>query len=364
MSKPRREYQLLGEWIHTGSQAAGTVWRPTAASGNAELDTNEVAEVLFMEIDPPVSATGTPENLRVNLVLDDKPYYYDLMEGTKTKLVCARRQLMHMRQTRFFGQPVFAVRDGSLGMVQATCPKYRKRVSIEALAGSGGITGNYAVRLYGYRYRAEDLPAVANVPIGGFLNLEDPATGRVAPISKTALVPTYDNWNQLPGGLDQAVPKIFSFTRFAVNAQATTPNLIYEFRFETGGVATREEDLYFPYDTEKKVLVIRGLGVQAPANLKNIWVDVGGDERPKNRWPARSDYNPLHFGDASSLFFSFDPDTSGATASFTTYFTIPALEDRILVYNEKAVVRAVDNGTSVAAGGIAVALDGVIVELT
>ncbi len=364
MSKSRREYQLLGEFKHTGSQAAGTVWRPTAASGNAELDTNEVAEVLFPEIEPPVSANGTPENLRVNLVLDDKPYYYDLMEATKPKLVCARRQLMYMRQTRYFGQPVFAVRDGAMGMVQAVCPKYRKRVSIEALAGAGGITGDYTVRLYGYRYRSEDLPAVANIPIGGFLNLEDPATGRTAPISKTALVPTYDNWTQLPGGLDQAVPKIFSFTRFAVNAQDTTPNLIYEFRFETGGVATREEDLYFPYDTEKKVLVIKGLGVRAHANLKNVWVDVGGDERPKNRWPARADYNPLLFGDASGLFFSFNPGTSNATASFTTYFTIPALEDRILVYNEKAVVRAVDNGTAVPAGGVTVALDGVIIELT
>ncbi|MCL6557605.1 MAG: hypothetical protein K6U74_02160 [Firmicutes bacterium] len=361
MSKPKREFRLLGEWKHSGAQAAGTVWRPTAAMGNAELDTNERAEVLYMEIDPPVSSTGTPENLLVNLVLDDKPYYYDRMEGTKTKLVCARKKLMNMERTRFFGQPVFAVKDGAMGMAQATCPKYRRRVTIEALAGSGGITGDYAVRLYGYSYEPEDIPPVS---IGGFLNLEDPATGKVAPISKPALVPTFDNWTQLPGGLDQAVPKIFSFTRFAVNAQPTTPNLIYEFRFETGGVATRDEDLYFPYDQEKKVIIIKGLGVRAPANLKNTWIDVGGDERPKNRWPTRLDYNPLVFGDISSLFFNFNPGTSDATASFTLYQTIPALEDRIMVHNEKAVVRVVDDGTSVGAGNIAVALDGVIVELT
>lgn len=354
MSKARREMQILGDFLHTGAQAAGTWWRPTAASGNGELDSHEVAEVITVEIMPPVTAAGVVEDLRwVRLNLDGKLEQYNLIPGTDTYLVTPFRTNVRAGQFFTFGKPVWNIENGLKGLLQATCPKYRKSVTVECYAG-GAISANYRVRLWGYRYRAEDLPAVTK-ELSGADSIFDPTTGRMSDfINRPPIQPSEDTWTQLPGGLDQAVPKIFHFLRMAFNAKATTPNIPYEFRFDIGNVSSREEDLYFPYDTEKKIAIIKGLGVRAPANLLQTWVDVAGDERPKSRIATTEYMNPIHFGRAYPLY----------PADFPEYFTVPLLDDRIVVSNEKAVVRVVDNGTSIAANQIAVIVNGVLVELT
>ncbi|MEW6573168.1 MAG: hypothetical protein AB1374_05995 [Bacillota bacterium] len=354
MSKARREMQVLGDFLHTGAQAAGTWWRPTAASGNGELDSHEVAEVVAIEIVPPVTGAGAAEDLRrVHLVLDGTLEQYNLVPGTDTYLVTPPRTNVRAGRFLAFGKPVFNVENGLLGLLQATCPKYRKSLTVEAYAG-GAITASYRIRLWGYRYRAEDLAAVTGV-LGGADSIFDPTTGRMSDfVNRPPIQPSEDTWTQLPGGLDQAVPKIFHFLRMAFNANATTANVPFEFRFDIGNVASREEDLYFPYDTEKKVAIIQGLGVRAPANLLQTWVDVAGDERPKSRIPTTQYLNPLHFGKAYPLFAADHPE----------YFTVPLLDNRIMVANEKAVIRIVDNGTSIAANQIAVVANGVLVELT
>jgi hypothetical protein len=354
MSEARRELQILGDFVHTGAQAAGTWWRPTAATGNAELDSHEVAEIVFPEIIPPVAADGTKEDMRfVQLNLDGKVEQYNLIPGKDDYLVTPPRVNAYNGQFLAFGKPVWNVEPGFVGILQATCPKYRKYVTVECYAG-GAITADYRVRLWGYRYRAEDLPAVTN-SIGGSGSITDPVTGLASDyISKSAIQPTEDTWTQLPGGLDQAVPKIHHFLRLAFNAQATTANRDYEFRFKDSLVATREEDLLFEYDIEKKVALIKGLGVRAPANLKNVWFDIGGDDRPKSKWPTTQYNNPLHFGRAYPVL----------PADLPLYITVPLLDDRILISNEKAVVKAVDDGTSISANQIAVIVNGIMVELT
>ena len=74
---------------------------------------------------------------------------------------------------------------------------------------------------------------------------------------------TEDTWAQLPGGLDQKVPKINPLLRYAYNLLATTPNTPYQFRYETGAVVDRDENLYFPYDVEDRYLIVKGIGVRA-----------------------------------------------------------------------------------------------------
>jgi hypothetical protein len=357
MSKARRELQVLGDFLHTGSQSAGTWWRPTAASGNAELDSHEVAEVVYVEVIPPIAADGTAEDLRlIQLNLDGKVEQYNLIPGKDDYLVTPPRTNAYNGQFLAFGKPVWNVEPTFTGMLQATCPKYRKYVTVECYAG-GSITADYRVRLWGYRYRGEDLAAVTS-PIGGSGTINDPVTGRVSEfISKPSIMPSEDTWTQLPGGLDQAVPKIFHFLRLSFNAQATTPNRDYEFRFKDGLVATREEDLLFEYDIEKKVALIKGLGVRAPANLSKVWFDVGGDVRPKSKFPVSQYLNPLHFGHTYPII------TVGG-AKVPLYMTVPLLDDRILISNEKAVVKAVDNGNSIAQNQIAVIVNGIMIELT
>ena len=303
MSEAIRELQVLGDFLHTGSQSAGTWWRPTAAEGYAELNSGEVAEIVFVEIKPPVTTAGVVEDLRrVHLNLDDKLEQYNLIPGTDTYLVTPLRTQVKNGRFLAFGKPVWNVEPNFKGVLQATCPKYRRKVRVEVLAG-GDITADYRVRLWGYRYKAAELPAIVG-PIGGTDSIYDPATGKSSDlISKAAIQPSEDTWTQLPGGLDQAVPKIFHFMRLAFNANATTPNLPYEFRFAAPqNVATAEEDLLFPYDIEKKVALLKGLGVRAPANLKQTWVDLGGEDRPDSRWPTTQYLNPLHFGKAYPFY--------------------------------------------------------------
>jgi hypothetical protein len=351
MSEAIREFQVLGDFLHTGSQAAGTIWRPKPVEGNAELDTDEVAEVLTLEIVPPVTAADVEEDLRyINLILDGKLFGTLYIPGMRSYLVTPPLNLVENGDFLGFGQPVWNANGNAL---LARCPKFKQSVTVECYAG-GAITADYRIRVLGYRYEAKELSRITG-PIGLADTLFDPVTGRMSEfINKPAIQPARDTWTQLPGGLDQAVPKIFPFVRMAFNAKATTPNLAYEFRFDVGNVAERYEDLYFPYDMEKekKIAIINGLGVRAPANLKQTWMDVGGDERPKSRIPTSQYLNPIHFGKTAPLYDS------------PKYITIPLLRDRIAIFNEKAVVKCVDDGTSIPANSIAVIANGVLVELT
>src|SRR3989304_1899787 len=69
---------------------------------------------------------------------------------------------------------------------------------------------------------------------------------------------------------------------YAYNPLATTPNTPYQFRYETGGVTDRDENLYFLYDVEDRHLIVKGIGVRAPANLARTYVDVDGYPHPKS----------------------------------------------------------------------------------
>jgi len=342
------EFGVLGRFDHTGSQNAGTIFRSSAA----ELDAHEMAEILYAEILPPFSGAGAEENLsRIQFVLDDKPDVYNIFPGTDSLNVFPPKTNRAHGQLLAFGKPLWSV-SGEAAMLQATCPKYRKSVRVEVLAGDD-ITGDYSIILYGYKYKASELPRFAPV-IGGHVDIADPITGRTFPLDKAIIPPSEDTWTQLPGGMDQAVPKINNRLIFAVNAGATTPNLPYDLRFDIGHVASREEDMYFPYDTEKKLMIIKGLGVRAATHLKETFISVSGTDRPKAHWITTPTYNPLHFGKA----YPFLP------TDVTLYHIIPALEDRIVLMNDKAYVEILDDGNSISAGAVNVALNGVLIELT
>lgn len=348
------ELQLLGDFVHTGSQSAGTVWKPTAQSGDAELDSNEVAEVVLMEIVPPVKADGTAENLEnINLVLDEKSYEeYINIPGTDTLLFCPPRTNAVNGVILAFGKPmVNAVKDGA-PLYEGICPKYTKSVKVETTAGTGGITADYRIRLWGYRYPTQELARVVG-SVGGQLQIRDDRTNRTLSVTKPTIAVSFDNWTQLPGGLDQMMPKINPLIRYARNAKATTINTPYQLRYDTGDVALREENMYFPYDIENKALVVKGIGVRAPANLESTFLNIDGRDRPKKRWPTTQFLNPLHFGRAYPMY----------PADLPLYFTIPKLERPYLIWQDKGYVAVQDNGTSIVAGEIVVALNGLLIEM-
>lgn len=348
------ELQLLGDFVHTGAQPEGTVWRPTAQSGGGELDSHEVAEIVFIEIVPPVTDAGAAEPLEnIVLVLDEKPYspYINIL-GTDTFLAFPPATNAVWGEILAFGTPMVNAVKGGAPLLEGICPKYSKSVKVETRAGTGGITQDYQIRLWGYRYPVQELARLIGV-VGGTLEFRDLRTNRSFSVTKPQITPTWETWTQLPGGLDQAMPKINPLVRYARNANATTPNTPYQFRYETGDVATREENLYFPFDVENKALIVKGLGVRAPAHLESTFLNIDGKDRPKKRFPTTQNLNPLHFGRA------YPP----LPAELPLYYTIPKLDRPYLIWQDKGYVAVQDDGTQIPANQITVALNGVLVEM-
>jgi len=72
-------------------------------------------------------------------------------------------------------------------------------------------------------------------------------------------------------------------------------------------VTDRDENLYFPYDVEDRHLIVKGIGVRAPANLARTYMDIDGYPHPKSAgraapgFPSTQFNNQLHFGQATNL---------------------------------------------------------------
>lgn len=354
------ELSVLFDWTHTGAQSAGTLARPTPRDGGGELDAGEVAEIVYVEIFPPISATGDPEDLEsVYLVLDGKSYEdYVRLSGRADSLMTPPKQYLWQRSLVAFGKPIGEALAGGAPALENTTPKYVRDVTVVTQAGSGGVNADYRIRIWGHRYTRDTLRRVAQrETMPGAFQLVDREAGKTLAVTRPEVRIDYEHWTQLPGGLDQAVPKINPLWTFARNAQATTPNMPYVFRFATGDVATEAEDLYWPFDQELKALILKGVGVRAPANLAQVWVELTGDpdhkEHPKGRLPVSQFNNPLHFGSAYPIF----------RADLPFYFGIPAWQNKPLVIDrDKAFVACRDNGTSIPANAIVVAVNGVLIE--
>lgn len=347
------ELQLLGSFLHSGAQAANVVWKPTSAVGDSELDSNEVAEVVYLEIVPPVTGAGVAEPLeKIALVLDNKSYeeYINII-GTDTFLFCPPKTNLKNGVLLAFGTPmVYAVKGQPL--FDGTCPKFTKSVKIETTAGAAGITEDYLIRIWGYRYPTQELPRLIG-SVGGRLEIHDDRTDRTLIVDKPSIVASFDTWTQLPGGIDQSMPKINTLIRYARNAVATVANTPYRFRYEGNFVGSRVEDLYFPFDIETKAFLIKGFGVNAPANLAETFFIIDGKDRPKKRYPTTQFNNMLHFGRAYPLY----------PADFPQYFTIPKLDRPYLVWQDKGDICIQDDGNVIAIDQITVALNGLLIEM-
>jgi hypothetical protein len=357
-----KELTCLGTWRHSGELAANTEWRPSASSGGGELETKEVAEVRYVEIRPPVAADGTIEALdHVYLMLDDiSTREYVNLCGRQDALMMPPRQHLHANIWVPFGDGIVEAMKDQAPMLASTTLKYRQSVRPVVRAGATAVTADFMIRLWGYRYTEDELRKILDrtVMSPARVDIVDKARERVFSFEKEALLINWDNWQMLPGGPRQGKPAIMPYFRWARNAQATTPNTPYQLRFETGNVAEEEMNLYWPYDTLDKALLIKGLGVRAAANLKYAWIENTGDpihkEHPKGKFEISEFNNPLHFGAAQPLY----------PAGYPLYFAIPRFaDDSLLIWNDLAYVAIQDNQTPVAAGSVYVAVNGIAFDL-
>ncbi|GAI10937.1 unnamed protein product, partial [marine sediment metagenome] len=239
----------------------------------------------------------------------------------------------------------------------STTLKYAEHITFECLAGAGGITGDYRIRLWGYVYKVNELPAVFGTMLFP-ARLVDRARGRTLTLSKDSIPVTEKTWKTLPGGKDQSIPKINPFVRYAFNKKVTDGKSgDYQFRYDTGNVDDIDESLYFDFDS-LEALFVEGLGIRADAagHLEKTALLIAGDYHPKGLMPTTYADNPLHFGLTYPFIFNTLPENP-------FFYPIPKLDKPYLVWGEKGMVIVRDDGTVVAANDLIVALDGIRIEM-
>ncbi|GAI62414.1 unnamed protein product, partial [marine sediment metagenome] len=161
-----------------------------------------------------------------------------------------------------------------------TTLKYKQNVTVATLIGAvTAITQDYHIRLWGKVYKNGELPRFGQMGFPAYLT--ERTRNRTVLLTKAAIPINADTWLTLPGGKDQAIPKVNPFARYAYNLLATDAMQgDYQFRLSTGGVAEEQENMYWEFD-ELDALFIKGLGVKlvptvampVPANLAANRID-------------------------------------------------------------------------------------------
>jgi len=379
------EMRLLADYTQPAPpavQAANTWNRPTPAAVGGELEADERGEVVFAEIQPPVDGIGiNDEDLRkVVIVLDGHEIgEYISLSGIRTTLMAPVKERIWGAKLYSFGTP------RSTNPLLNTTLKYKSNVTVACLAGpaAAGITGagqQYRVRLWGYVYKTSELPAAFN---GGVMEfpcyLRDTARNRTVVISKAPIPINGETWQTLPGGVNQGIPKINPFARYAYNALPTDGlQGDYQFRFTQAGVIDEHANLYFEFD-DKDALLVLGLGVSpsfdtlmppAPGvfpNLARTGLRIAGDYHPKgpttrlSMFPTDGLMNQLNYG-----WLPVVVNTAAPVAPLDIYVAIPKLDRPYLIWDEIGYVTIRDNGVLAVPAdplGVTVALPGIRVEM-
>jgi len=351
------EMRVLADYTHTGVQVANTWARPSPRDVNSELERDERAEVVFAEIFPPI--TGGAEELLIKVIplLDgQRVSEYVSLSGIYSSNMAPPRSSIWGGRLYSFGTP------HNSNPLLSTTLKYSEHITIECLAGNANINADYRVRLWGYVYKVNELPTVFGTMIFP-ASLTERARARTLTLSKAPIPVNGTSWKTLPGGKDQAIPKVNPFIRFAYNLLATDGIAgDYQFRYDTGRVADSDENLYFEFDA-LDALLIESIGVRpdgALGNLAETGLLISGDYHPKGLIPTTFGDNPLHFG----LVYPFIHEEAGAPLEIPFYYAIPKLDKPYLVWNEKGLLVVRDNSVAaVAVNGVVVCLTGIRVEM-
>jgi len=352
------EMRLLCDYYSAAGLAVNTWARPTPLAVNGELERDERGEVVFAEIWSPVTGPGVEEELlKIIPVLDGHEYgEYISLNGIRATVMAPPKDRIWQGKLYTFGTP------HSNNPMQNTTLKYKESLTVAVLAGAAvAITQPYRIRLWGFVYKAAELPVVFGTMIFPAY-VHEQARGRTITLSKSPIPVNKDTWLTLPGGRDQSVPKINPLARYAYNVGGTGGlRGDYQMRFGVGNVLTADENMYFEFD-ELDALVIEGLGVKADAaaDLDRTGLVIAGDYHPKGPttltglFPTTLGVNQLNFGHLAPL----------APIAWPVYVAIPKLDRRILVWNEIGSVIIRDDGTAaVAANAVCVALTGIRIEM-
>jgi len=321
-----------------------------------ELESNERGEVVYAEIFSPVTGGGVEEELKKIIIVADgeelSPYI--ALSGIRATVMAPPKDRIWAGRLYSFGTPM------SNNPLLSTTIKYKQNITVNCLVGATtAITQNYRVRLWGYVYKDTELPQVFDTMLFP-AELRDRARGRVLPLKKVPIPVTGESWLTLPGGKDQAIPKINPFIRYASNLLATDGMQgDFQFRYNTLNVAEADENMYWEFD-DKEALLIQGLGIKAGTNLARTGLMIAGDYHPKgpatrtSLFPTTVGINELNFGHLAPF----------APVAHPYYAAIPLLARPYLIWNERGVVVIRDDGVAaVAINGVVVCVTGIRLEM-
>ena len=341
-------------------QAAGTLWTPAPFI----LDVEEMGEVVWAEVFAPVALGGEELILRWYPVLDGNNYDAHLsLGGTRSENMTPPEQVS-LGGVVAFGTPFAnAMKTPATAMIENTCPKFKKQIGVESMAGVGGISVPYTIRLHCYIYRTDELAAIGTV-MPGLESINDAPRRRIIQVKKADVPVSYENWDNLPGGLDQTAPMIHPYWRWATNFIATTVNTDYNFRVLSGTInpVLPWQELYWNFEDGEDILIVKGVGIRADnaGSLMETVLKIDGDDHPRTRIPTAFDpalanplANALHYGQIFPLDAVGDP----------WFKRIPKFDRPYIIYNEIGEVNVRDNGVAVLAGAMRVALNGAHIEL-
>jgi len=358
-----QELRCLCDYLG-GAQAVNTWVRPAPAAVFGELESDERGEIVFAEIWSPVTALGVEEELRKVIISLDGVGYgaYVSLSGIRATVMAPPRDRIWAGKLYTFGQPLDPTKTAQSPLANTTL-KYRRRVSVETLCGATvAITVPFRVRLWGYVYKADELPRFGSMTFPYYLT--ERARQRTLWLEKVggSIPINADTWLTLPGGKDQSIPKINPFVRFAYNRAATNGlQGDYQFRLDTLQVLEEEENMYWEWD-DKDALFVEGLGAKlvptvampVPANLARVGLRIDGNYHPKgmtdivSMFPTTVGINELNYGHLAPF----------APVAHPYYAAIPKLMQPYLIWNEIGMVVARDDSVG------AVAIDTLVVALT
>ena len=352
-----RELRLLADYYNAAGLAANTWDRPSPDTVNGEIGLDERAEVVYAEVWSPVTGAGVEEALKkIILVLDGYEYnHYISLSGIRATNMAPPKSLIFNRQLYAFGVP------GSNNPMKNTTPKFKQNVTVNVQAGATPITQPYRIRLWGIVYNTSEIPGVFGIMNFPVPLVVDAKSGRQIIVAKAPIGVNADTWLTLPGGKDQAIPKINPFVAYAYNAAATDGQQgDYLFRYDRNLVADADENMYFNF-SQTDALIIEALGIKAGDTLAKVGLWIDGTYHPSGPndrqalYPVTLANNDLNFG---HLY-------PAAPIDHPYYALVPRLPQPYLIWNEIGSVVVRDDGTGpIAPNDIVVAIAGIRLEMT
>jgi len=171
-------------------------------------------------------------------------------------------------------------------------------------------------------------------------------------------IPTFDNWNTLPGGTKQSGMRVHRFLRWSTNNIATGTQAPFPLTKRSSlqgadaNVVDTAHDLGFETDRSGQALVVQGFGCRPHANQAYLGWLIDNQVLPDPYgWEINQRVNLFNYGSVQPL----RPESG-------LYHLIPRYQGELLIYGERAVPFIAASGTAIPANGSKVVVDGVIVE--